>query len=156
LIIYVGKQAIALLGSGDQTQFNLNYHMPTGFAYLLRNHMVRYNADDNDLNFTDTGFISYYLGRLEIAEWPQYPLLSPGTIAASPAAAEKIYMVSPQTPKLLLLGGDRLHSRLVDPSTGGSVAGDMYWYSEFYVFDVDQIDKWEINTPIPTISHTSF
>lgn len=152
LIIFTGTQAIATLGSGDQTKFTITYVMPTGFAYIIRNHNLRFQSDDATVGFNDLGFASY----ASQTGGPQMQLKSEGLTLLASAVAGKYYSLLRSAPKLLMTGGQNFLSRLNDVTGAGSVAGDMTWYSEFYVFNADQIDKWEINTPIPTISHTSF
>lgn len=161
LITFSGIDPIALLGSGDQTAYQLNLIMPPGFAYLLKRCYTMFDSDDltNDFNNLGEGF--YNRASVgPVAEGSngntRFTLVSQGEQIISASLARRIWSPILPTPKLLLQEGDIMGCFLVDMSADASTAGDMIYQWEYYVFDVDQIDKWEVNTPIPTISHTSF
>lgn len=158
LITYTGADAIALKGAGDETVYALTLTMPPNFAYLLRNLMVTMVSDDLTNNFNLIGKGSYAGDSFAFSLVnPPWNLISAGEfIEGAAVKASRIWVPGAGTPKLILQGGDRVAAELTDMDAGASTAGDMFYFYEFYVFDITQIDKWELNTPIPTISHTSF
>jgi len=158
LVTYIGKDDVAAKTNVNQTNYVLTLNMPDGFAYLPKNISLRYTSDDLVVDFNDNGSGSYSgAGIVQGPSTPNFNILSPGQfIVGAATRARKIWNVTPITPKLLLLGGGAISFGLVDMSADASVAGDMTYYIQFYVFHVDQVDKWEVNTPIPTISHTAF
>lgn len=158
LIVFSGTVAVATLVSGDETYARIVMNMPAGsFAFLPRNYMAMFQSDGLQQGFETTGF-GFYAGR---AAWvtneePRFSLTSVGEIINGAITALQIWNPAPGSPKLMLLPGEQMHSRFADMTSAGSTAGDLSVYAEFYVFKVDQIDKWELNTPIPVIQHTSF
>lgn len=161
VVKFHGDDAIATKIAGDETFYKLTLTMPTGFVYLPRYFVQRFDSDDL------------------VAEWQLnamgfYSLASKGSVAAGGAGAIHFNMTSPGaltlgaaaknfmwtppvgTPKLIMAGGDQINFYLADMDAGETTAGDMAYQHEFYVFDVDQIDKWELNTPIPVISQGAF
>lgn len=154
LISYYGTDAIATLSAGDETAYKLTLTMPPGFAYLLKAIMLRFQSDDLVANFGLRGLMSY--GRSGEPQSPAFTLVSPGEIIVLAVQSNIIWAPVATTSKLMMLGADVLELRLSDMDAGGSTAGDIKYFAQFYVFDVDQVDKWEVNTPIPVISHTSF
>lgn len=154
IIQFRGTDPIALLGSGDETSYKLTLTMPAGAAYLPKVIMVRYDSDDLDLNFNDNGF-GFYV-RAKDPEVLHFVMASGGEVINNANLANKIWAPLPVTPKVVLAGGDTMGLRFADMTAGGSTAGDMGYYVDFYAFDIDQVDKWQVNTPIPIISHTSF
>lgn len=154
IIQYSGTDAIAVLGTGDQTNYTLSLVMPTGYAYLPKNLMVEYVSDDLTNDFNNNG-----LGLL-FGHWPiigpQFNMVSPGEAINNAAQAFRIWTPAQGTPKVVAVGTESYNFRMADMSTDASTAGDMRYFCEFYVFDVDQVSRWEVNTPIPVISHVSF
>lgn len=154
LVTFSGADAIATLSAGDETAYALTLTMPPGFAYLMKVLHVRFNSADLVANF---GLIGHgeYVRSVDPVNCA-FNLVSPGEAINAAVIATLKWGPGATTPKLVLLGGDTTSVRLSDMDAGGSSAGTMAYYIQFYVFDVDQVDKWEVNTPIPTISHTAF
>lgn len=153
-ITYRGTDAIATLSAGDETAYSLALTLPPGFAYLLKVCSLRFKSDSLVANFGLVGFSSYTRALDPIS--CQFSLISPGEAINNAVVAEIMWAPVATAPKLLLGGLDVQTFRVSDMDAGGSAAGDMLYYMQYYVFDVDQVDKWEVNTPIPIISHTSF
>lgn len=161
-VVYSGSDSIPLLGAGDETNYNLTLTMATGFAYLPRNLVIRYTSDDLVNQFDNLGQGIYIrpsvvpgnVGSGSAGLTP-FNIESPGEINQTASLGTRIWTPPQGTPKLLLQGGDTLLLFLADMA-GTSTAGDMEYWIDFYVFDVDQIDKWPIHTPTPVISHVSF
>lgn len=153
-ITFSGSDPVATLGAGDETSYKLKVVMPEGFAYLPKVMHLRFVSDDLVAQFGNEGFAIYI--RAEDTILCQFSIQSPGKTINQAVTGEQEYGPLATTPKLLLAGGDSIAFRLSDMSAGGSTAGDMLYFIQLYVFDVDQVDKWEVNTPIPTISHTAF
>jgi len=157
LITYQGSDAIATLSAGDETSYQLSTVMPPGFAYLPRNISLHFQSDDLVNNFGLNGLMIYnFVGQLSNARRPTYNLTSSGEAIGLAVIARKVWVPGTGTGKLLLTGGDSIVFQLSDMDSGGSTAGSLAYYIEYYVFDIDQVDKWEVNTPIPVIAHTSF
>lgn len=156
LAVFSGLIAVPILGSGDQTAAQVIMTMPENYAFLPRNYALQFAADGLAQGFNTTG-IGLYTGRdVWSVRGPFFSLTSIGEIVNGAVAGLQIWNPSPGSPKLMMLPGENLRGRLVDETSAGSIAGTLSAYAEFYVFKLDQIDKWELNTPIPVIAHTSF
>lgn len=162
-ITYSGEDAIATLAGGNQTSYGLNLTMPTGFAYLPRVVLVRFASDDITESWDATGEVLYTLTSAGQAAGGTFgsvfhAMLSPGAFVRSAAKASRLWVPAAGSPKLMLQGADVYGIALtdMDSGAGGSTAGDISYWVQFYVFNIDQIDKWEVNTPIPVISHVAF
>lgn len=160
LVFFSGTEAIPTLSAGDVTNYRLNLTLPTGFVYLPKDALINFISDDLVVNFDNNGVLTYQgaSGTINNPLTPSrsYNLTSPGVVNFFAALGTKIWVPGVGTPKLFMQGLDVFNMRVADIDAGGSTAGDINYFMNFYVFDVDQIDKWEVNTPIPTISHTSF
>lgn len=156
LLRFEGTAAVALKIAGNQTCIDLTMTMPTGFAYLMRNLQVLFTSDDLTNQYDNNG-LGLYTGINFLTNLPHWNLTTPGEfINFACTRAARLWQPAPLTPKLLLVSGGTVIVRVNDMHADESPAGDFTYYAEFYIFDVDQIDKWEVNTPIPVISHTSF
>lgn len=163
LITFAGTDPIATLVATNQIRYALTITMPKGAAYLPRSFLFRYNSDDVDeswdadgvMDFTRTSFGDSTFGAVGSTT---FGIHSQGSFTRAAAVATRMWVPSPGSPKLLLQGGDTYLTELsnMDAGAGGQAAGDMIYWHDWYVFNLDQIDKWEINTPIPVISHVSF
>lgn len=156
LVIFNGTAEIAAKQAGDETSINLNLIMPQGFAYLLRNAMVRIKSDDLVNEFEVNGLGRYTRSIPDTVENCFFAMASPGNFSNQATTATKIYNPVVLSPKLLLRPADSLLFRFADVDSGATTAGDVAHYVEFYVFALDQIDRWQVNAPQPVISHTSF
>jgi len=154
ILTFSGTDAIATLAGGDQTAYRLNLVMPTGFAYLLKLLSLKFSSDNLVANFGLNGHA--FFQRVVDPISNSFSIVSPGEDINAAVVAQIHWSPVSTAPKLLLRGLEQLGIRVSDMDAGGSSAGDMLYFCQFYIFDVDQIDKWEVNTPIPTISHTSF
>lgn len=156
LIVFGFTGAIPLLGAGDETNLKLTITLPDGYAYLLRNCRISIESDDLTNTFGVLGSGQYDRTPNPTPQKSKFEMESSGNIIHEAVTAHKIYTPVRSTPKLILKPADSMTFRFSDMDSGGSAAGDCSWYMEFYVFGLDQVDKWEVNSPIPTISHTSF
>lgn len=156
ILVYEGTQAIALKIAGNFTSIALTLTMPLGFSYLMRNVACTFASDDLTNQYNATG-LGLYTGANFLGEAPHFNIVSPGEFINNTASrASRLFNPTPLTPKLLLVGNGTVILAIQDMHADESPAGDFFWYAEFYIFNVDQVDKWEVNAPIPTISHTSF
>lgn len=155
LLIFHGTVAIATKIAGNETNMQLTVTMPDGFGYLLRNSMIRIASDDLINEFELIG-LGQYNRALPPTFESLFNMISPGNISNQAAKATKLYTPAPLTPKLVLRPGDGITFRIADMDANETTAGDMTWFHQFYVFALDQIDKWQVNAPQPVISHTSF
>lgn len=156
LVIFNGKAAIALKGSGDETNLSLTLTMPQGFSFLMRNCMLAVRADDLVLEFELFGEGLYTRVLPKTDDPARFNMVCPGKISQSAAKAIQIYSPAPLTPKLPLRPNDTVVFRLADMDAGATSAGDLFHHVEFYVFAIDQVDRWMVNAPAPVISHTTF
>jgi len=151
LLRFHGTKAIPILGSGDQTSFELVLTFPTGFVYLPKFMAIEFISDDLTNDFNDNGTFNY--GTLVDTE---FNFISPGEFIAAGVSARRTWVPGPGTPKIFVPGSGVIEFKLADMSADASTAGDMGYDSVFYIFDLDQVDKFELNTPIPTIDHGAF
>jgi len=163
LVTFAGIDAIAALVGGNQTNYGLKLTMPPGFAYLPRTILIRYSSDDTDISYDAEGLAFLTVanaGGSDIGEPGaiSHGLTSPGVFTRAAVSGSRIWTPSDGSPKIMLQGGDTFEALLtdMDVAADGATAGDMSYWCQYYVFDVDQIDKWEVNSPIPVISHVSF
>lgn len=161
LVTFFGTDAILAKGANDETSYKLRLTMPTGFAYLPKLLSITMQADALSNNFGLQGIMAYVMpsrGSTSEGSFGTYPVpfVCPGETIALATIARRTYAPIRGTAKQLLRGGDLVDFFLSDMDAGTSDAGDMNYYLEFYQFDVNQVDKWEVHTPIPMISHTSF
>lgn len=154
LNIFEGSNAIALLGAGDETSYRLTCTLPTGYAYIPRNYYVTYTSDDLVANFNVIGQGAYGVAGFD--RGIEFNMISPGEMILGATLAQFTWLPGRGTQKPIMVGGDTFVVRLADMASGGSTAGDMVYMVEFYVFDVDQIDKWQINTAVPVTNYSSF
>jgi len=154
VLTFNGTVEVVAKISNDEMVIRLTHEMPSGFAYLPRSISVRYDSDDLTNNYNDNGFMFYGGVPPGTTLWN---LTSPGEFIGSGGAdAIRVWTTTVGTPKILLQGGNTLGIRVADMAAGASAAGDFFWHHEFYQFQVQQIDKYEVNTPIPVISHVTF
>lgn len=157
LLVFSGTAAVALKDAANVTSVVLTLTMPTGGAFLPRNFNWRFQSDDltNDFNVRGHAFYTR-AAPIDNGAAPLFTMLSPGGYIVVGTIGALNWVPAPGSPKLMLAGGDTMTFSAQDQSSDASTAGDISYWMEFYVFDQDQIDKWQVNTPIPTISHTSF
>lgn len=163
LLTYSGTDAIATLTAGSQTVYKLTLSLPPGFAYLPRIMLVLYSSDDTGQSWDADGFAKYLRPSIGSSSSGAigntiFTMHSQGAFTASATNATQLWTPGTGAPKLIIHGDDTLQVNLtdMDAAAAGQAAGDMSYWIEMYVFNIDQIDKWEVNTPIPTISHTAF
>lgn len=164
LITFFGSDPIAALLSGNQTAYLLTCTMPEGFVYIPRNINMKFLSDDltNDFNNLGAGFYvqkDYQGGSDAKRPWtgmPQFCMCSDGEIIIDADAALRIWSPGLNSPKGILLGNDTIRVQLADMSADASTAGDMHYFIELYVFDLDQVDKWELNYPQPVVNAAAF
>jgi len=162
LIVFAGTDAISAKIANDERTYNLVITMPSGGAYLPRNLFLRARSDDLVNNWTPTALATY--DRSSISPSPgsgsqgqfHFNLVAPGILQVLAIVSQQLYVPGRGSAKLMLAGGDTMQFWLQDVDSAASAAGDVDYNLEFYVFASDQVDKWQVNTPIPTISHTSF
>ena len=161
LVTFSGITAIALKEAGNQTSYVLTLTMPKGFAYLPRYMVMRYASDTLVAEWNLRGLGKYNRtsrGSISAGDVgaTYFQLLSPGANEQLALFKNFIWTADVGTPKLMLQENDTMVIYLEDMDAGETPAGDMNYWIEFYVYQVDQIDKWEINTPIPVTSHSAF
>lgn len=161
LVTFSGIDPIALKAAGDETSYILTLTMPKGFAYLPRYMVIRFSSDDLVAEWNLCGLGKYNrASRGEVGAGDvgatYFQLKAPGSNTQLALYKNFIWVADSGTPKLMLQENDTLVMYLEDMDAGETTAGDMNYWIEFYVYQVDQIDKWEINTPIPVLNHAAF
>lgn len=154
ILTFEGSQAIALKAAGNITDFQLITTLPSGFGYISKSVSVKYVSDDlvNQFNVNGNSNVT-----LENGAAVSYPFTSPGnTLVGIGTRATKIYVPDRGTNKFILTPSDVVDWRIQDDHADESPAGDIFYFVEFYQFDIQQITEWEVNTPIPIISHTAY
>lgn len=155
ILCFNGTTAIASKLSTNVTNVRLIVQPPTGYVHLLKSFALRVASDDLSIDFGLFGTGSYSLASTAIN--PHFNIVAPGISFVTLATrANIIFVPTPDTPKFFLVDTDNIAFNVQDMSADASTAGDYFWNVELYQFDVDQIDKFELNTPIPVISSTSF
>lgn len=153
VIHFNGTEAIAALDAANQTSYSLICTLPGGHVYILKSFTLRFASDDLVNDFNDIGLCLYNIPTTS----PVFNMVSPGAGVFLGNMAMKVWQPTSTTPKRILFGGrDTFNMYVADMSADASTAGDMNYDVQFYEFDVDQIDKYELNTPIPMVSATSF
>lgn len=156
IITFNGSDAIAAKSAGDLTNYNLICRPPSGFVYLVRTFGLRFVSDDlvERFNQFGIGIVSDVAG---LANNKFFNIASPGQVVFAAALAVRIWEPTSVTPKNFFQGGIEDFRLIVqDMDSSASTAGNMAYEVEFYQYDVDQLAKWELNTPIPVISFASF
>lgn len=156
IIKYDGTTAVALKTAGNLTAFKVVTTLPDGFAYLMKSAVIKVVSDDL-VNLWDLfGALTVNIDK-DAAAAVSYPFNAFGTaILGSGTRATKIFTPVTGTSKFILMSDDVVDFRLTDSDAAESPAGDIFWHIELYQYDVDQVLKYEVNTPIPVISQTSF
>lgn len=147
-LLYFGTTVIALKIAGDETTFNLTLELPPGFAYIPRYIAFRVVSTTLVLEFELIGsgqFLRPSIGT----ETTWFSIESPGASNYIATSKQQIYTPSRGSPKVVMKGGDSLRFFLADMDAGETPITNIIHMVEFLVFDVDQVDKWEINTPTP-------
>lgn len=156
IIKYDGTAAIPLKGAGDLTDFKLIITLPDGFAYLMKSAAIKMVSDDLTAQFNLFGSMTVNINKSAAAA-VSYPFNAHGnTIFGSGTRAGTIFTPVVGTAKFILMSDDVLDFRLQDDHADETPAGDAFWHIELFQYDVDQVLKYEVNTPIPVISQASF
>lgn len=154
-IKFQNSGAVAAKGANDETNLSLKLTMPSGYVYLPRFIETRFTSDDLVETYNANAF-GHYVFASGDNSFITFNMTSPGQFIEGAIKAEKIWIPGLGTPKILMRPTDTLNFGFADMDAGATTAGDLFWAVELYVFNVDQIDKWEVNTPIPIIDHASF
>lgn len=156
ILCFNGTQAYAAKITTNQTNIRVVLNFPTGYVYLAKSLLLRIVSDDlvNDFNLVGGG--NYVLAAL--SQNPHFNMECPGEVIVGLATqAAKIYGPTQySSPKYFINQNDAMGFNFADMSADASTAGDFIWNMEFFQYDVDQIDKFELNTPIPIVTSTSF
>lgn len=149
--IYRGTLPVLALGAGDETQVDIGMTFPTGYVYLPRQLTIEFISDDLTTEFSNNGQLEYRPGGgAGLATTHSYALECPG--ASFRAAARSVQVYHPVgTWKHFIRpeDGDLIHLWLADISGDTSAAGDVLWHAEFLEYDVEQLLRWEVNSPNP-------
>lgn len=155
VIRFDGTGAVALKGTNDETNLTIEFTMPDGYVYLPRFFTARYRSDDLVENF-EANALAFYVFVTDANRSVSINLTSPGQFIEGAIQAEKIWVPGRGSPKLLMRPTDTFTAALADMDAGASTAGDLFWRGEFYCFEPNQVDKWQVHTPVPIINHAAF
>lgn len=156
-----GTEPILAKGANDEIGFRLDVNLPNGFVYVPKDFMVRMVSDDLVNNWELFGNGTYSRPSAGSpatggAGNNAFNFQSPGASFTNAAIKTVIWGPEGGTPKAIMRGGDELVMFFSEMGAGVATAGDMSWSIQWYVYDVDQIDKWELNTPIPVTNLAVF
>lgn len=150
---FVGTGAVVAKGAGDETDLKLTITFPgAGFRYLPKHCAIRFLSDDLTESYNSNAIGFYITTTITCA----FNLTSPGQFQQNALLAGRLWVPAAGTNKPILAPGDTVVYNFADMTAGATSAGDLLWEIDFYQFTADQVDKWEIHTPIPVISHVSF
>lgn len=147
---YKGTAAVPALGAGDQTNVGITFSFPSNFIYLAKSFTCSFVSDDLTSEFGNLGNIEYEVGgSASIANRIEYPIKSEGQSFRSAVKSDQTY-VPLGTWRRFINGsnGDFFAFFLADMSGDASTAGDVSWFADFLVYDVEQCFNWPVNTPL--------
>jgi len=152
ILEYRNTGAVAAKSAGDLTNLTLTLTLPVGYAYLIKSINIRFVSDDLVNRFNDNALGLYNVTGQDTF----FNLACPGEAIISAAVAARVWEPSNGTPKQMLQFPESVGFFFQDMDASASTAGDLLWTIEFYEYLVAQVDGWEVNTPLPTISASSF
>lgn len=156
LLCFNGTAAFAAKITTNVTNIRLTLSPPTGFVHLIKSFLLRVQSDDLVMDFGLFGVGNYTLDGF--LQNPHFSITAPG-VCFTGAATKGTLIYGPganSAPKFYIRGTETMSFNVSDMSADASTAGDFRWNAEFYQFDVDQFDKYELNTPIPVRNSDSF
>lgn len=155
-VLFVGNDIIPLKVAGNETQYNLTLTLPDGFAYIARYIVIRIVSTTLVLEFDLVGSGQFTRPSLNLPTgfesntW--FAMDSPGAQNFKAVNKTQVYTPSRGSPKVICKGGDSMEFFLSDMDAGETPIANAIYEVEFLVFDLNQVDKWEINTPIPVLT----
>lgn len=147
---YQGTIAVPALGANDETNVSITLVFPTNFIYLPKSFTCTFTSDDTTTEFENFGSLEYQVGGLSaIGTRIMYPLRCEGASVRSALTSTQTY-VPLGTWRRFINGSnaDLMAFFLADMSNDASTAGDISWFADFLVYDVEQCFNWPVNTPI--------
>lgn len=156
LLVFGGSGAVTAKGAGDETNLSIALTLPSGLAYIPRNLMVSITSADLVIEFGLIGSCDIVTTIPGLGQNPRFNMICPGSNIAAAVLAQRLYVPDRGAIKPVMPESATVTFNFADMDAGATSAATARWYAEFYVFNPDQVDKWELNTPIPTINHTNY
>lgn len=148
IVTFEGSSSIAAKIAADQTRVQLTLSFSGSFCFALKNFSVRVTSDDQSNDFNNTGRVLFGASGLS-AEC----VATGNTYADSTLKAQKIYTLPAGFGYPLMTGDtDDILVTLADVSADASSAGDVIWFVQAYMYDIEQCNNYQVNTPFPVIS----
>lgn len=152
---YGGTKAVLALGTGDQTNVQIQFIFPEQFVYLCKSLTIGFQSDDLTTEFSNQGSLVYRpKNNVSLGIRREYTLECAG--ASFQAATNSIQTYHPVGTWRHWIDGkqnDRLWMYLADISGDASTAGDISWTADFWEFDIEQCMQYPINTPAQTVTY---
>jgi len=152
MITYQGVIPVAALLTSNTLSFRIILTMPINYFFALKSFYVSMQSDDGSIGFDNAGSITFGQAGSDV----QQMILSRGIdFEYSNLRAHKSYALDAVGPYAFLdgSGGDAFTVVLSDTSGGDESAGDVSYVISFYQFDVEQMNKYAINTSMPVIRY---
>lgn len=141
---YHGSVAVPALGAGDETLVILTHSFPSQYHFLPRNLSVWFRSDDQTLSFEVIGALAFV--DANVAEDHMVALEAPGVgYSSTTMRATQVY--SPQGMWRIWINGpnaDLVKFYLTD-LTDTSIAGDVFWACDYWIYDIEQCMQWSVN-----------
>lgn len=158
LLVFTGSGAVTAKGAGDETNLTIALTMPGGVAFIPRNMMVSVTSADtvNEFELVGTCDIITIPMIPGATQNPRFNMLAPGFNFAAAAVKQIVWVPDRGAIKPVMPADSIVTFNFADMDAGATSAATARWYTDFYVFELDQIDKWQINTPTPVTFASSF
>lgn len=145
---YQGSGAVAALGANDETAVTITLEFPENFNYLPRNILISFRSDDATEEFEAGGFMSYgdmgstsNSNGVELVSTNSLIVNNAGTLQAlrafRPLGQWRRFVSGPRSDSIIL--------QIIDNSNDTSTAGDVLWWADFWIYDIEQCLRWPVN-----------
>ncbi len=156
LLRFNGTTAIAALLAADQTRIQITLNFQAPYAYILRNVNVMIGLDSGTTNdFEQSGTFQYSLATTSTSQ-PAFELRNDGLMFETTTMKPRRHyrLLGDNVGPKLWIDGDRDDIKLVfaDVSADATVAGDIFWNADFWMYDNEQKNQFPVNSPDPVIA----
>ncbi len=153
---YRGTAAIAAKGAGDETRVQIRFTFPTSYAYVMKTLGCMFQSDDTVNEFqAAAGLAMAPFGGTDHGDMIHGVLTGAEINVNAATVARRMYQPSPGFPRPVLNAsvGATTFLELADMDAGATTAGDVTWYGEFWVYDLDQVRSYPMHTPNPVVCY---
>ncbi len=161
--LYAGILPVAALVATNQRAVVVNLTFGSSNVFLLKNLTFSYVADTVEENsFVTAGVGKYHLSILDPISsadiGPQFGLESPGSVGVGTTLeSTRTWHLVNNWPRTFIHGetGDTMsfHFADPDPGAGGKVAGDLFFFGEFWIYDIEQVKRFPVHNPFPVVCY---